>query len=579
MTRLARIPDWVFLVTFCVVVSLQTLSSVARKSATFDEPSDLVSGYLELTRGQYWLKPETLPLVKLVAAAPLLSLHVRTPPLDDDRFKLYDRTLYEFNDGHTLLMVARAAVLPFSLGLGCLVFLWARRWFGRGAALFALFLYTFEPNLIAHSALITTDLAVAFLFFLTVYALFRLVEGISISRTALVAAAFALAVVTKLSMLVLVPLIGLLGLIVSVSPLAIPLTFRGGRAGTLTGRGQKLAAFALVLLVASVAAYLVIWATYRFDYNAAPAFARQLDCPALRPPATVGSASFDWLRRRRAFPEPYLYSFFELLHISKSIPAFLLGEIRQGGWWYYFIVTLLVKTPVPLLILMGLALAVYATRWRRVPLVGVFLVIPAAVYFGFISASGFNIGHRHLLPILPFLITLIGILIPWAADRGVWAKAGLAVLALWYLVSSLAIFPHYLAYFNEVVGGPANGSRYLADSNLDWGQDLPELERHMERHGIDRVWLSYFGTANPDSHGVRYDRLPGSTFLGRAPVRPDLLALERLPPLRGFVAISVTNLRGVYLPCFGLSPRYFEAYRDVRPIAKIGYSIYLYRFE
>src|SRR6266545_1739563 len=251
-----------------MVVSLQTLSSVARKSATFDEPSDLVSGYLELTRGQYWLKPETLPLVKLVAAAPLLLLHVRTPPLDDDRFKLYDRTLYEFNDGHTLLMVARAAVLPFSLGLGCL-------------------------------------------FFLTVYALFRLVEEISISRTALVAAAFALAVVTKLSMLVLVPLIGLLGLIVSVSPLAIPLTFRGGRAGTLTGRGQKLAAFALVLLVASVAAYVVIWATYRFADNAAPAFPRQLDCPALRAPATVASAAFDWLRRGRVFPEPYLYNFFE----------------------------------------------------------------------------------------------------------------------------------------------------------------------------------------------------------------------------------------------------------------------------
>jgi len=579
LTRLDRIPDWVFLVAFCVVFSLQTLASVARKSATFDEPSDLVSGYLELTRGQYWLKPETLPLAKVVAAAPLLVLRVRTPPLDSDRWKLYGRTLYELNDGAALLMVARAAVLPFSLLLGCLVFVWARRLFGRGAALFALFLFAFEPNLLAHSALVTTDLAVTCLFFLTLYALCLLVERISISRVALLASAFALAVVTKLSMLVLVPLIGLLGLAVSVSSVAIPVTLSGRPAYTLAGRGRKLAAFALVILVSCVAAYVVIWAAYRFDYSAAPSLVRQPDCPPLLPTGTVSSATFDWLRHVRAFPEPYLYNFFHHLHISRFIPGYLLGEIRQGGWWYYFVVTLLVKTPLPLLILMGWALTVHAKQWRRTLLTSVFLVLPAAVYFGFISASGFNIGHRHLLPILPLLITLTGVLIPWAAERGARAKAGLAILAVWYLSSSLSVFPHYLAYFNELAGGPVHGSRVLADSNLDWGQDLTELKRHMDRQGIDRVWLSYFGTANPDYHGLRYDRLPGSTFFGREPVRPELLALERLPRLRGTVAISVTNLRGIYLPCFGMSSRYFEAYREIQPIAKIGYSIYLYRFE
>src|SRR4029077_14122516 len=118
----AMTADRAILVAFGVIFALHALSSVARKSATFDEPSDLVSGYLELTQGQYWWKPETLPLAKLVAAAPLLALRVRTPPLDGDRFTLYARTLYEFNDGDRLLMIARAAVLPFSLLLGGLVF-------------------------------------------------------------------------------------------------------------------------------------------------------------------------------------------------------------------------------------------------------------------------------------------------------------------------------------------------------------------------------------------------------------------------------------------------------------------------
>lgn len=579
MTRLARVPDRVVLVAFCVVFALQALLAVAGKSATFDEPPNLVSGYLELTRGHYWLKPEVLPLAKLVAATPLLGLSVRTPPLDVGRWDLYNRTLYELNDGDRLLMAARAALLPFALLLGCLVFVWTRRLFGRGAALFALFLFAFEPNLLAHAPLVTTDLEVACFFVLTVYALFRLVETFSISRVGLVALGPALALVTKLSMLVLLPLIGLLGLVVSVLPLALPVTFRGRLISTLRGRREKLAAFALVLLVSSLAAYAAVWATYRFGYHAAPTRPFAPDCPALLPAGAIGNAGLDWLRGTRLLPAPYLHNLVEHLHAGRLIPGYLLGEVRQGGWWYYFVVTLLVKTPVPLLILMGLALAVHARRWRRAPLVTVFLVVPAAVYFAFISMSGINIGHRHLLPMLPLLIVLTGLLVPWARERSAWAKAGLALLACWHLASSLAVFPHYLAYFNEIAGGPARGSRYLADSNLDWGQDLVELRRYMEGHGIDRVWLSYFGTANPDYHGIRYDRLPGAALSGRQTVRPELYALDRLPRLRGTVAISVTNLHGVYLPCVGVGAGYFAAYREVRPVARVGYSIYVYRFD
>lgn len=580
LKKLTRIPDWVFLVGFCVIFSLQVLLSVAQTSATFDEPSNLVSGYFELTEGNYWLKPEVLPLVKVVAALPLLFLHVRTPPIDgDDHWKFYDRVLYGFNDADTLLMVARATVLTLSLLLGCLVFLWTKRVFGRGAALFALFLYGFEPNLIAHSALVTTDLGVACFVFLTVYSLFRLIQLASVSRLLVMALALSLAVVTKLSAVPLVLIMGLLGLIASLSTVAIPVRVVGRPAYTLTGRGRKLIGLALILLVSGLVAYSVIWAMYRFDYNAAPSLGRPPEWRGLVAEGTLSAHALSWLRRTQALPEPYVYNFFHHVHLSRLFPGFLLGEIRQGGWWYYFVVTLLVKTPVPLLVLMSLALAVQGTRWRKATLVSAFLVVPAVVYFVFISASGFNMGHRHLLAILPFLIALTGVLIPWAAERGVWVKGGLAVLAIWYLASSLSISPHYLAYFNEFARGPGNAGRYLADSNLDWGQDLKGLKRYMEQQGIERVWLSYFGMANPDYYGIRYDLLPGSTFPSRQRVRPDLLGLERLPRLPGTVAISVTQLQGVYLPFLGVKPGYFEAYRDVRPITKIGHSIFVYRFE
>ena len=578
MRKLVRVPDWVVLVGFCVVFSLETLASVAYHSATFDEPSDLVSGYMELTRGQYWLKPETLPFAKVVAALPLLVLGVRTPPADDNPWTFYDRMLYEFNDGERLLMVARASVLTFSLLLGCLVFAWTRRLFGRAAALFALGLYAFEPNLVAHSALVTTDLAVACFFFLAVYGLFRLVEHASIGRLVVMSLALALAVVTKLSAGSLVFVLGLLALIAGVSTVEIPLWIAGRRVSTLAPRGRKLIGLAGMLLVAGLVAYGAIWATYRFDYSGLPAGGPPPAWKELAAEGTLGAHALGWLRHTRIFPEPYVYNFFYHLHVARWAPGFLLGQIRAGGWWYYFVVTLLVKTPVPLLALVGLALVVQAKRWRTTGLASAFLMIPAAVYFVFISASGFNLGHRHLLASVPFLLVSTGVLIPWAAERGVWVRGGLAVLACWYVASSLSIFPHYLAYFNEFAGGPGRGGRYLVDSNVDWGQDLKGLKRYMDRHGIERVWLSYFGTVNPEHYGIRYDPLPGSPPWWR-PVRPDLLGLERLPRMSGTVAISVTHLQGVYLPLYGATRGYFERYRDIEPAAKIGYSIFVYRLE
>jgi 4-amino-4-deoxy-L-arabinose transferase-like glycosyltransferase len=580
-SALGGIPDWTVLAGFCLVFSLLALSSVAQKSATFDEPSNIGSGYLEMTEGNYWLKPETLPLVKVVAALPLLALPIRMPPLEwADRWRFYDRFLYASNGGDTLLMAARAAVLPLALLLGCLVFVWTKRLFGRGAALFALFLYGFEPNILAHSALVTTDLAVACFLFLTAYSLFRLTESASVPRLVATAFAFALAVTTKLSVAPLALSIVVLGLVVSAGSRTIPVRI-GGLARPLAGRGEKLVGLGVVLLVTGLVTWGVIWATYRFSYSPAEAVGlhQPLDWTRIAPDGTLRSGVATFLRRAGALPEPYLYNLFFHLSIARSFPGFLAGEVRQGGWWYYFAVSLLVKTPIPLLILMALALAVRARGWPKTLVSDAFLVVPAVIYFVFLSASGFNMGHRHVLAVLPFFMVLAGALIPWAARQRAWAGTGVLALSIWYLTSSLSIFPHYLAYFNELVGGPDGGYKYLVDSNLDWGQDLKGLKRYMERHGIERVWLSYFGMANPGYYGIRHDLLPGSTNADPQPVRSDLLALPRLPRLSGTVAISATNLQELYLPFLGVRRGYFEAYRHLAPVAKIGYSIFVYRLE
>jgi len=134
--------------------------------------------------------------------------------------------------------------------------------------------------------------------------------------------------------------------------------------------------------------------------------------------------------------------------------------------------------------------------------------------------------------------------------------------------STLLIYPHYLAYFNELVG-PRNGYKVLVDSNLDWGQDLPGLRAWMDEHSVEQVYLSWFGIAPPEHYSVRYRYLPGWPPFED----PALCVYHPQRPLPGIYAISATSLQGVLLD----NPDTFAFFRMQRPIAQIGYSILVYK--
>ncbi|MGH7872973.1 MAG: hypothetical protein ACREQO_12230, partial [Candidatus Binatia bacterium] len=139
---------------------------------------------------------------------------------------------------------------------------------------------------------------------------------------------------------------------------------------------------------------------------------------------------------------------------------------------------------------------------------------------------------------------------------------------LFTAVSALRIAPHQLAYFNEFVGGPGEGYRYLSDSNLDWGQDLKGLKTYLEKENLPIIYLSYFGTAPPSYYGIRYQYVPGAWPLEWPP------PTDRVPAgaPRKILAIGASNLHDVgtsYDPLF-------HWLQTRRPIEKIGYSIFIY---
>jgi hypothetical protein len=520
-------------------------------SATFDEGTHLPAGYTHLALGDHRLNPEQPPLAKLLAAAPLLA--VRPVMKADARSWVEARQwefgrsfLYRWNDADRLLFLGRLPIVALASCLVVAVFLEARRRFGDAAAAASLGLASLSPEVLAHGALVTTDVAFALFFFLSVAAFSRVVEEATPRRVVVAGLATGAAFATKFSAPILIPVLLLLGLL-----------------------GPRRRRLPLVLAGVGALTLLAVWASYGFRPALSPDPAVRaaqraeletpVESPLLRVAVAAGNAGL--------LPEDYARGLVFVMRHSEARRTFLLGELSDHGFPHYFLVTLLVKTPVPLLLLSALALARIGRLGRREV---AFLWLPVLVYAAF-TLRGLQIGHRHLLPLYPFLFVAAG---EAAVRLWSWRRpAGLvlvAALGLWYAGGTLRNHPHHLAYFNEIAGGPANGWRVLVDSNLDWGQDLKRLATWMRENGVTRVKLSYFGSADPSYYGINAEALPGYTA-------PHATHVTREIRPGDIVAVSATNLQGVYLESEDRA--LMARLRALEPIGRAGWSIRVYRAD
>ena len=266
--------------------------------------------------------------------------------------------------------------------------------------------------------------------------------------------------------------------------------------------------------------------------------------------------------------KPYIQGIiFQLQHAEKGHSAFLCGKYSTSGWWYYFIVAFLLKTPIPTLILFVSSLFWFIKNREQNKWVDeLFLLIPIGVVFCFFSIKHQSIGLRYILPIYPFIFVFLSKIATVNTTRPTLFKAVFSLAILWYIFGSLYIYPHYLSYFNEFAQGPNNGYKYLVDSNLDSGQDLKGLKEYMTQNNIERINLSYFGSDSPERYGIQYDWLPSFYLKNPTPEKNIFF------PLKGLIAISATNLQGSYFEDKDI----YAWLKKYKPIAKIGYSIFVY---
>ena len=528
---------------------VQGLVFIGESSQTSDEAVHIAAGYSYLKTADFRLNPEHPPLIKEWAALPLLLLDLQFPagPLWEQGEEWNIGRIFVHENrvpNDTILLLGRAQVLLLSLVLGWFLFRWGRALFGARGALLALALYVFDPNVVAHSSLVTTDLGVTLFMFLAVYALWAWSERPGAARLVacglLVGGAFA----SKFTSFWLLPIVALL--LAALFVLRAPVAARPWTApptGAAGPAGRRLAGLAVLAACLAILAFVVVAVTY----------------------AGVGLEAFVVGLGRG------------LRHSGTGHKAYLMGQYSEDGWWYYFLYAYLIKTPIGTLLLVAATLAALA-RGRRARLKDeLFLWIPVVVVVLITCLWKVNIGLRHLLPIYPFLYLAAGRLLPrprvgapTARPRLARALAAFVVGCLaWNVVEAAKITPYQIAYFNEMVGGPARGHLYLLDSNLDWGQSSKALRRYMESRNVPMIYCAYSGNSDPWYYGVRYQYAPGSGNLDNAKERPVRLP-EGLP--LELLAVGAMVLHSVQFT----DTEVWAPLRRQTPIAMPGYSFLVY---
>jgi len=538
--------------TFLIAALLLTtmfglaLDSMSGKSPTVDEGFYIVRGWAYLHTG-HLLPLGHPPLTSIISGlGVLLEPNLPDPTTLDgwrqgDKNAEHERVSQDFLwqrglNTTRIVWLARLPMILLGMTLASLIWRWTWSLYGRRAATVALTLFALSPTVLANTQLATTDLGTAAFYIATLYAWSRYLRRPTGRWLIISGVLFGLAQASKFSALLLIPTLGAITLWAALRGGLFKFPLMPLPAWMSRGRWGQVASALASLLSMGVIGLGVVWAIYFFS---------------LQPMAAGGYLA-------------ELQHFRELA--GQGHRAYLIGQFSDMGWWYYHPYTLLVKLTLPelaALLVAGLFAIFQRLRAREWE-----ILFPAAVYIGFSMTSTLNVGIRYLLPAIPLLFVFSSRLAvgPWFSN---WRRLAITLALIGaQFAMTLQAYPHYLAYFNQAAGGRDNGYRLLVDSNLDWGQDLPGLADYLKQRGAGKIYLSYFGHADPHYYGIDFMPLPA--WPPPFP-KPEYYPLNPAP---GLYTISASNLVGV--PPWPFQADAFGYFRAREPVARIGASIFVY---
>lgn len=571
------------------------------KSETYDEPMYVLAGYSYVTTGDLSLNREHPPLGKYLMGLPLLLLDIELP----DDYQQQAGINFSFLshqprvDPHTLLFTARLGGIALGVLLGLYVLAWARRAFGNSAALVALALCLLNPNILAHCRVAANDMAPTVFIFACCYHFWRWLEADDRGSLLWGGVTLGLALGSKLSALMLLPVLGLIVLV-----------------ETLRRRRPALLGWATLALLAAAG---VLWLLYLGE---ARSLAEARQHARFIPPYSSGvvfglSGLEQFLETVFGVDTPIpLLSFLKGIdhqasHAATGHMTYYWGEATKTGSWAFYLVSTLIKNPVGMVLLLLLGFSAWRRSWRGFAHEAALLAFVASQYLLF-STADVQLGFKYILPVVPFLAVMasrvlaedvsgkaglcsrsealrgallvvaaalagqlifdepgeqsLGYWLPLAGALGCAALivtrrdaagrpllgAAALLLTFWAGGDVMARQPHNLMYFNQWAGGPDLGAYYSIVGD-DWGQDTAGLGRWMADHEVEDIVYDYYGTADPEVWGVRS--------------RPSF-ASGGFTPFTGLVAVHAVLLYR--------QPLAYTWLADKQPLAKIGWSIYVY---
>ena len=619
---------WLIAVCLLTTMCLLMLGSAREDSLTYDEPAHIAAGYTYLRFRDARLNPEHPPLLKMLAAVPLLMRPLQFPRTAsawqdtlNGQWEAANVLLYESgNDPHHIATQARLMPIMLTVLLGLLLFVWMRRFAGVIAALLTLFWYTFSPTTLAHGRLVTTDVAAAFGVVLVGFSCIRFLQTPGSKSALLTGLVFGLALLGKFSTILLMPFAALLTLLWAwLEP---------------SRRGRYLWGWGIISVSAGLLLLLpYLWITARYPparqlWDTYWTFFHMENGPAGRVGNETAEEYFALLQTdrtrdlractsRHTAPTPsrlrrcplelvifladkplwrawgqYLFGLLLTIHRGRAggtadFPFYFFGEVSATGWWHYFPVVYAIREPLPLHILTVFALLLALAkvwsgswgsrsilRWLKSHVAETFMLGWIILYWGTAIGSNLNIGVRHLLPVFPFTFMLVSReMRHWGASTlASWRRSSLrqsttgVVLACLLTWHCVSVLRIYPSFlaYFNEAAGGPEGGANYV-VDFDWGQDLARLRQFVEARRIDKIAVDYFGTSSPRSElGEKF--MPWWSARG---------------PYQGWLAISTLSVRiaqGKWTPPLRQTDEQsYQWLQGKEPVAKIGYTILVFR--
>ena len=534
------------------------------------------------------------------------------------------------NNPDEILFWARIGPIVLTLLFGFMLFKFGREFFGAKTALLSLILFAFSPAILAHGKYVTTDTAAAFGFFTGIFYFLRYLKLPSNKNLLIAGIFFGIAQSLKFSLVLLVPFfLGIVFLWVLANNERRG--FKNYLRSLADGFLKTFAIFAVGFILIVWPLYqFTVWnypaapqsPNQRAEISSikscdnldkqtiGPSQFRDTAC-ALKPFRFRPLADLITWMSDKPVLRPYAqYALGVLMVGTRTVggnTTYFLGEVSRDSWWYYFPTVYFIKEPLAMHILSLSAILIVlwaclklnfrptagkiktALDWLKKYFTQITLFLFIAFYFTVSMTGNLNIGVRHIIPTFPFIFLLVSDIITRFLESKpefvftvslqtfknlmhFYAKKSFGYILVsglvgWYVVSVLIQYPYFTAYFNEAVGGPKNGYKYVADSNLDWGQDLKRLALFAEKNNVDKIRLNYFGGGSPEYYlGDKF--IPWWSARGPEP---------------GWHAVSATLIGEAFGQPIGRYERkpqdsYFWL-KGKTPATVIGHSIFVYEIK